>query len=141
MPSRAPAFPFGYLVFARLKAENVARRFHHADVMELGDAFFAQTINVKSHTRHEVDQALDDLRGTGQAAGAADDRFARNPLHARTAGRAVIRHDEWSVSFMVFLGDDRDDLGNDIPGTLNLYQIADADILALDLILIVQCGA
>src|SRR5690606_21145449 len=101
---------------------------------------FAKTFNVEGAAADEVLQALDDLGVADQAAGAA----ALDLVPLAHGFGAADGADGWEDVGLGALGTQRidhaDDLGDDVPGALQDDGVADADVLAGDLVLIVQGG-
>ena len=106
----------------------------------------ANALDVEGAARHEVAQALDPLGRADEAASAAPDRIelagrssglsSRNawlPQTGQTSGK--------TKGLALFeLRKDAQDLRDDVAGALDHHRVADADVLAGDLVLIVQRG-
>jgi len=87
-----------------------------------------------------VEDALLDLGQAGEV-DAAPGRFIFRAHRPAAADRTVLGHEEGAFAAGAAGIDHLDDLRDDIPGALNDDPVADADILAFDLILVVQGGA
>src|SRR5579871_397615 len=83
-------------------------------------------------------QALDRLSGTDEAARAAPGGFALLAHGDAVAFRAAMRKVEGLAPARTLFLDDAHDLRNDIAGALDDHRVADTDVLALDLVFIVQ---
>ena len=147
---RAPPFPVGKLRggagVADLERENIRRRLDQAIVVEGLDVLLAESFDVEGVARHEVLQALDALRRADQPAGAAAHRidFAGDRIHLAhrmaAASRTKIGKGESFRGLGPLLLDHAENLRDDVAGTLDDDGIADADVLARDLVFIVQGG-
>jgi hypothetical protein len=98
----------------------------------------AEALDVESVAGDEMLQALDCLGRTDEPAGAAPSRLALFAHGDAAAFRAFVREIERLAAFRPLLGDDPDHLRDDIAGALDDDRVALADILALDLVLVVQ---
>ena len=78
------------------------------------------------------------LRGADQPAGAAHRHLPLRPRRLRAAYRAVAGKTERLRPLGTALGDDADHLGDHVAGPAHPDRIPDPDVLALDLVLIVQ---
>ena len=67
-----------------------------------------------------------------------DDRLAGLPFDRRAAHRAARRHRELALRAGALLREHADDLGNDLPGAPHDDRVADAHVLAPQLVLVVQ---
>ena len=86
-----------------------------------------------------LDAALD-LGGTVNVRATAD-RVALSTQYSGAAHRAVAREAEPALLAGAPLSDDLHHLGDDIAGALNDDHVTDADVFAVNLILIVQASA
>ena len=120
------------------QAEYIAGPRDQALVPERLDMPGAQPFDVERIARNEVLQAFDGLRGTDQPAGAAADGFAFLASRQAAAFGAIVRKLEGLRGRRTFALDHRYDLGNDIAGALDDDRIALADLLAGDLVLVVE---
>ena len=102
---------------------------------------FAEPLDVETVARHEMPQPLDRLRGADQSAGAAPCDLPRLAHRKAAANRAVVGEVVRRCILRPPVEDDRDDLRDHVAGPLHDDGVADADILALDLVLVVQRGA
>ena len=108
--------------------------------VEGGQLFLAQTFDVEGAAGDKMLEPFDQLGGADQPAGAATANLALRPHGLRTADRAVGREDVGEGVGGAFVGDHRDDLGDDVAGALQDHGVADAHVLARDLVLVVQGG-
>ena len=129
---------------ALLEREDVLRAGDQAVLVEELDAFRAEPLDVEGVARNEVAQTLDCLRRTNEAAGAAADHVllagARVDLAHRMAAasraklREFVRHRRLRTHFL----DEAEHLRDHVARALHRHRIADADVLTLDLLLVVQ---
>ena len=78
------------------------------------------------------------LRGAEQTADAARDRFALASFDVRAADRALARQLDDACVGGAAIRDDRHDLGNHVAGAAHDHGVADAHVLALQLVHVVQ---
>src|SRR5581483_3792484 len=83
---------------------------------------------------------LFDLRGADQPAGAAAHRFAGRAQRRAATDGTVLGVDVLLRALRPFLRNNGDDLRNDVAGALQDDGVADAHVLAFDLVLVVQRG-
>ena len=135
----APAFALGD--HFGVEAEDVARLADQPVVPEGGDVLLAEPLDVEAMARHKVPEPLDGLRGADQPAGAAPRDLAGLAHREAAADRAMIGKLVRHRLLRAAIEHDRDDLRDHITGALHDDGVADADVLALDLVLVVQRGA
>ena len=142
-PSRSASFVVERLSRAA-KSEDVGRRLDQTVVVEGLDVLLAEALDIEGVARHEMLQALDPLRRADQPAGAAPDRILlagdRVDLAHRmaAAGRADVGKGESFRALGPLLLNHAENLRDHVAGPLDDHGVADADVLARDLILIVQ---
>ncbi len=133
-----------HLVSLIAQAEDIGRLIQDASAMEYIDIAFAQSFDIEYPAADNIFEILDTLVRTGLIAGA----FARHAFltlavgfaqdfglqRARTDDRKFIR----SGIGGTFTQFDTNDLRDDIAGALDAHHVADMDILARDLVGIVQ---
>ena len=129
---------------ARGEREDVGRR-HHQAFLEKGlHLLLAQPFDVEGIARDEMPEPLDRLRRADKAAGAAAHRVllagARIDLaHGMAAAdRADVRKLVGLGALRPLLQHDAEHLRDDIAGALDDHGVADAHVLARDLVLVVQ---
>src|SRR6185312_9265515 len=151
LPGALLAPAFALCDHSRVEAEDVGRRADELVLPECGEVLVAQPLDIEGVARHEMTQPLDHLRRADQPAGAAPGRLALLAhgeaaadraawlavAAARDLGRQVIR----LAALRPALEHHRDDLRDDVAGTLHDDRVALADVLARDLVLVVQGGA
>src|SRR5262245_55631372 len=138
-----------------LQCKDVARFFDPFFLEEQFDLFLAQTFDIEGTARHEQRQMLNLLIRAGEFAGAAG-------AGTFLAGRGFLAHHlrfkrarapGWKLVLLFsarLVGDDIDNLRNNVPCPLHHDRVADAKIAAvaqllaptadaLDVILVVQC--
>ena len=126
--------------------EDVGRRGEQTLVENSLNDLLANALDVEGAARHEVAQALDPLGRADEAAGAAPDRIELAGLLIELAHRMAATdrtdfgEDEGPGAFRPELRKDAQDLRDDVAGALDHHRVADADVLAGDLVLIVQRG-
>src|SRR5262249_30066029 len=108
---------------------------------EGGDVLLAEPFDVEAVARHEMPEPLDRLRRTDQSAGATPRDLARLAYRETAANRAVVGELVGHRVLWPAVEHHRNDLRDHIARTLDDDGIADADILAGDLVLVVQGGA
>ncbi len=126
-----PALPVG-------QGEDVGGRFDAPGLVEELGILLAQALDVEGVARGEMDQTLDDLRFALQAAGAAANCFALGLHRQAAANVAMILRLPFGQIAGPFFEHHLDHLRDDVAGALDHHPIAGAEILALDLVLIVQ---
>ena len=141
-PSRSASLVLARL--SRLQREDVGRRLDQAVVVEGLDVLLAETFDVEGVARDEMLEPLDPLRRADQPAGAAPDRILLAGVGidlARgmaAAGGADGGKDESFRALRPLLLNHAENLRNDVAGALHDDRIADADVLARDLVLVMQ---
>ena len=107
---------------------------------ELGELLrhhVAEAFDIHRAARREVAHALVDLRRARRVR-AARHRFTRRMIDVRSADRAAVGHFE-AAHFLGALGENRaDDARNHVAGARDEHGIADADVVALDIVGVVQ---
>ena len=142
-PSRAASFARERLSRAS-KSEDVGRRLDQSVVVESFDMLLAEPLDIEGVARHEVLQALDPLRRADQSAGAAPDGILLAGIRVdlacgvTAAGWADIGKDESLRALRPLFWNPSENLRDDIAGALHDHGIADADILARNLVLVMQ---
>ena len=117
---------------------DVGRRVHEAAVDQLIDQLVAQALDIHRAPAGEMQQRLLALRRAHQPARAARDRLVGQPHHRRAAFRAARGHHESPRPGRPLLGQHAHDLRNDVAGAAHDDGVADAHVLAPDLVLVVQ---
>jgi len=102
--------------------------------------FFAEPFDVEAVARDEMPEPLDGLCRTDQPTGAAPRHLARLAHREAAADRTVVGKQVRLRILRPAVEHDRDDLGDHVAGALDHDGVADADILARDLVLVVQGG-
>ena len=131
---------------ARLQREDVGRRADQLLVVERLDLLLAQPLDVEGEPRHEMLQALLRLRRADEPAGAAAHDAAAVPRRSsasRTAwlpqtGQSRRETRRASRPSAACPATGPHDLRDDVAGALHDDGVADADVLARDLVLVVQ---
>ena len=85
-----------------------------------------------------MDQPLDALRRADQTAGAAPHHLAGRSHRMAAAHRTNVGKHVWLCVFRSPLQTHRDDLRDHVAGALQHHRVADPDVLARDLVLVVQ---
>src|SRR5271165_7518172 len=124
-----------------IEPEDVAGLADQPVLPEGGDVFLAEPLDVEAVARHKVPEPLDGLRRTDQPAGAAPGDLARLAHREAAADRAVVGELVGLRVLRPAVEHDRDDLRDHVAGALDHDGVADPNILAGDLVLIVQGGA
>src|SRR5262249_2255141 len=96
-----------------------------------------QMLDVHGPARAPVEEPLLELSGAGHI-GAAPDGLSLRPLGARAARRAGVGHAEWYGLGRTLARDHLHEIGDDVARALDEHGIADADVLAGDLVLVVR---
>src|SRR5271155_1698595 len=135
----APALSLGDDL--RIEAEDIARLADQPVPPKTGDVLFAEPFDVEAIARHERREPLDGLRGTDRPAGAAPRALPRLAHRKAAADRAVVGKLVGHCVLWPTVEHDRDDLRDHVTGPLYDNGVADAHVLALDLVLVVQSGA
>src|SRR5580700_6584218 len=135
----APAFALGDHL--GIEAEDVARLADQPVLPESSDVLLAEPLDIEAMARHEMPQPLDRLRGAYQPAGAAPRHLARLAHREAAADRAVVGELVAHGVLRTPVEHDGDDLRDHVAGALHNDGVADADVLTLDLVLVVQGGA
>ena len=134
----APAFAFGDRRLARGQPEQIGGAVQPAFLVEFADGLLAEPVDVERRARDEMDQPLDALRLADQAAGAAPHRLAGRAHRVAAAHRADLGvHVRLRILRPPF-GYHGNDLRDHVAGALQHDGVADADVLAGDLVLVVQ---
>src|SRR3984957_7459796 len=141
------------LPIARFQRENISRRADQTLGEKEFDQFFAQSLDVESVAGCEMLEAFDRLRRTDERAGAAahDVRDPRLLIDLAQSRRSADRADEVSLVVLrkyvrlrfrmrPLVKNDGENLRNHVAGALHQNRVADAHVLARNLILIVQSG-
>ena len=148
--SLAEPFPLAQrrsaLPIARLKRENISRRADQTFGEKEFDQLFAQSLDVEGVAGCEMLEAFDRLRRTDERAGAAahDVRYPRLLVDLaqsrRAADRAGLGEDIGFRFRRPLVEHDREHLRNHVAGALHQNRVADAHVLARNLVLVVQGG-
>ena len=123
-------------VAVQFQPENISRAVQPPQPEELDNRLVPQPLDVERAARHEMFQPLDALRGTDQAAGAADIDFAFFGNSFGLAFGARRWKDECSprhIARQVF-----DDLRDDVACPLHDHPVANANAKPRDLVAIVE---
>src|SRR5205085_9640277 len=121
-----------------VEAEDVARLADQPVLPQGGDVLLAEPLDVEAMARHKVPEPLDGLRGADQPAGAAPRDLAGLAHRETAADRAMVGEPVGPRLLWAAIEYDRDDLRDHVAGALNDDGVADAHVLALDLVLVVQ---
>ena len=136
----------GQALHRALQREDVGRLHDAALVVEQLDLLLAQPLDVEGVARHEMLEALLGLRRTDQPAGAAPHHVGAAGLLVGLAHRlaAARRADLGHLVGLGALGPlvehDAHHLRDHVAGAAHDHRVADADVLARDLVLVVQRG-
>ena len=131
---------------ALLQREDVGRLHDAALVVEGLDLLLAEPLDVEGVAPHEMLQALLGLRRADEPAGAAAHdvdaaRLLVDLAHGgAAAGRADLGHLVGLGALRALVEHDAHDLRDDVAGAAHDHRVADADVLAGDLVLVVQRG-
>ena len=140
------------LAVARGEGEDVGGDLDQPLLEEQLDLLVAEPLDVEGVARAEMLEALDRLRGADEAAGAAahDVGLAGLLVDLAQRRRAADRADEISVVVLredvglravrPLVGDDFEDLRDDVAGALDDDRVADPHVEPRDLVLVVQRG-
>ncbi len=126
--------------------EDVGNGGDPAEVDQILDHPFAQSLDVHRPTRGKVDQRLLALSRAVQAAGAASDRLAGFTGDGRATGWTVFRQGERGMQGQTLgiarspLDIDRSDFRDNVAGPPHDHRVADPDIQPGDLVGVVQGG-
>src|SRR5579883_1076301 len=143
----APALARADLGVALMEAEDVRRRLDQTVAPEGEDVLLAEPVDIEGKARAEMDEALDRLCRADEAAGAAPRGFARladgeaaadRALRLRRPRRRQLRTHRKGRRRGPSLGHHRDDLRDDVAGALDDDGVAVAEVLARDLVLVMQ---
>ena len=134
----APAFAFLELSAPPAQTEDVRRILDQAVVVEFDDMLLAQALDIEGIAADEMPQPLHRLGRANQASRAAAHRLAGFADGQAVADRAVIGEFVALGALGPRLFDHRDDLRNYIAGALQDDAVADADVLTLDLVFVMQ---
>src|ERR1700745_356761 len=132
----APALALGDDI--GIESEDVAWLLDQPFLPERRDVFFAEPLDVEAVARNKMPEALDRLRGADQPAGAAPRDLARLAHREAAADWAVGGEFERFGILRAPVEDHPDNLRDHVAGALDDDSVADADILAGDLVLVVQ---
>ena len=135
----APAFALGDNF--GVEAEDVARLMDQPVLPEGLDVLGSEPLDIERVAGDEMLQPLDRLGRADQAAGAAPRDHARLAHREAAAHRAMIRELVRLRVGRAALGDHADNLRDHVAGALHDDGVADAHVLARDLVLVVQGGA
>src|SRR5699024_4732664 len=125
-----------------LEPVDVDRCLQQAFANELLDLAAAEAVDVHGIARGEMLERFAPLRGADQAAGAARHRFIGHALDCGAAhGTGGGQLDGPRLSWLALVADRAHDFGDDVAGAAHDDLIADAHVLALDLVHVVQRGA
>src|SRR5215213_2988395 len=116
---------------------DVAEVLDHSQINESVCKLFTEALDIHPAARYEVMDVALELRWTSGVR-AKSDCFAFSAVSRRAADRAKLWHNEFQLVSSSPLGDDLDDLRDDIAGALNDNAIADANVFAPDLVLVVE---
>jgi hypothetical protein len=121
-----------------LQVKDVGRGFQQAALIEQLHVLVAHALDIEGIARHEMAQPFLHLRGADQPAGTAataspSSRTALLPQIGQTSGKTYSRDVGRPL-----LQHDADHLGDHVAGALDDDRVADADILAADLVFVVQ---
>ena len=105
---------------------------------ELFHELVAEAFDIHGQTAREVQDRTHALRRAIKTGGAAVRRFALLADDLRTAFRAAVRYMPQARAFRALVLDDTDDFGNDVAGTAHDDGVADAHVLAPQLVFVVQ---
>ena len=108
--------------------------------MHQGQPFIAHALNIQRAAAAKMLQPLHRLRRADQPAGAAAHHIIANPHRMAATGRADIREDKCRAPPRPIGIHHRNNLRNNIARALQNHPVPRADILARNLILIVQGG-
>ena len=138
----APALALGercvQIAVLRLNVEDVRRALHAAFGPERLDLLGAEALDIEGVPGDEMAQPLQRLGRADQTAGAAAHRFALLPHRVAAALRADGGRNEGLAPGRPPLFDYPDHLRDHVAGALDDDRIAGADVLAGDLILVVE---
>ena len=129
-----------------MQREDVLGRLDDLVVVKSLNILFAHALDVERVARYKMFEAFNALRRTNEPAGAAAHHINLARLFVRLAHGVAIT-DRASRGKTIRLGtlgplagDNADDLRDHIACPLHDHGIADAHVLAIDLVLVVQCG-
>ena len=136
----------GQARIALLQREDVGRLHDAALVVEQLDLLLAQPLDVEGVARHEMLEALLGLGRADEPAGAAAHHVGAagalvDLAHGvAAAGGADVGHLVGLGALRPLVQDDAHHLRDDVAGAAHDHRVADADVLARDLVLVVQRG-
>jgi hypothetical protein len=125
------------------EAVQIDRRLHDRRIDELVDQLVAQALDVHRAPAGKMQQCLLALRRAEQPAGTARHRLVLATHHVRAAHRAggkLVQQHEARRLAAAALQHRRDDFGDHVAGAAHDHPVADAHVLAVDLVLVVQRG-
>ncbi len=137
----APALPRGDRLLMVGQTEDVGRAVQQAGGEKFAHGLLAEPVDVEGGAGDEVDQPLLDLRRAGEAAGAAAHHLAGRAQGRAAADRAVVREHVGLRVRRPLLQHRTEDLRDHVARALHDHGVADAHVLARDLVLVVQRGA
>ena len=116
---------------------EIGRTAHEPQLPEARDQLLAHAVDVERAARDEVAQALE-AAARAVRVDAAVHGLALEADDLAAAGRAVVGHAELALAAVAPRQHGPDDLRNHVAGALDDHVIADADVLELDHVLVVQ---
>ncbi len=119
------------------QAIDVRRVFHQALLEEHGGPLLPQPVNVHRPAADEVGEPAERLGRAGGVRAIAH-RLPLRAHHLAAAGGASLGHDEPPLPTAALAGHRPHDLRDDVSGPLHDHRVADADVLAADVVLVVQ---
>ena len=119
------------------EGEQVGRVLHQALVHEHVGPLLAEAVDIHGAAADEVGEPAEDLRGAGGVHAVAH-RLALRPHHLAAADRAALGHDEPTLLAGALAHNRPHDLGDDVARPLHDHRIADTDVLAADVVLVVE---
>src|SRR6185369_818186 len=117
---------------------DIRRRANNGGVDQLIDQLVAETLDVHRSSAGKVQQRALALRRTDEAARAARDRLVGQPHDRGAAFGTLGGHHELPRPGRTLVGQYAGDFRNDVAGTAHNDGVADADVLAPDLVLVMQ---
>ena len=136
----APALAIQQLGAPAVQAEDVGRRPDQVVLIEGFDVLVAQAFDVEGAARDEMAQPLHRLGRADEAAGAAAHHLAFLAHGVGAADRAFVGELVFGAAALAVGVDHADDLRDHVAGALHDHLVADAHVLARDLVLVVQRG-
>ena len=136
----APAFAVQQLGAPAVQAEDVGRRLDQVVLIERLDVLVAEPFDVEGAARDEMAQPLHRLGRADEAAGAAPHDLAFLAHGVGAADRALVGELVLRAATLAVGIHHADDLRDHVAGALHDHLVADAHVLARDLVLVVQRG-